>query len=263
VPETQCSNPLPTMSPPPERCPEPEGHPPVAGSCTPTPDLPEGWRLDPAERDHRPDIGVWWVILPDGRRTAWNTHGQNICTACEAEPGRIEECELCSGRGVFDQIPYCDRPWDEVVPGLWVGGHHCQFAGAPDGNCFPGETFDMVVSLHRHRAQSPEEEAFDPPPHIRHYRHKMADADLDPSHHGMLDVLAERIVAALERGEKVLVRCQAGINRGPFVAALAMLRMGWTPEAAIAKMREVRSPYVLFNTSFTDHLHQRYVPYGS
>jgi protein-tyrosine phosphatase len=85
----------------------------------------------------------------------------------------------------------------------------------------------------------------------------MADADLDPRHHTMLDDWAERIVGYLDEDRKVLVRCQAGINRSGLVVALAMLRMGWTADAAIARIREVRSPYALFNQSFTRYLHAK------
>lgn len=252
----QCTNQIPIGEPPLERCPEPEGHLPGPGTCTPEPVLPDGWRLDPMEREHRPDIGVWWVILPDGTRTAWNLQGRK-CHVCDDDPGRREDCEMCSGRGVIGSIPYAERPWDEVIPGLWVGGHHCQFAGAPDGNCFPGDTFDMVVSLHQHRARNQWEEQFEPHPHIPHYRHKMADADLDPEHHGPLDRLAERIDDVLAGGDKVLVRCQAGINRSALLVALVMLRQGWTADSAISRIREVRSPYALFNRSFTDYLHTK------
>lgn len=47
-----------------------------------------------------------------------------------------------------------------------------------------------------------------------------------------------------------LVHCQAGLNRSGLVTALALIKGGMTPDAAIALMREKRSPAVLCNKAF-------------
>lgn len=47
-----------------------------------------------------------------------------------------------------------------------------------------------------------------------------------------------------------LVHCQAGLNRSNLIAATALVRAGLEPEAAIALLREKRSPAVLCNRDF-------------
>jgi hypothetical protein len=51
-------------------------------------------------------------------------------------------------------------------------------------------------------------------------------------------------------GDRVLVRCQAGLNRSGLVTALVLILEGWQPADAIGHLRERRSPYVLFNPHF-------------
>lgn len=48
----------------------------------------------------------------------------------------------------------------------------------------------------------------------------------------------------------VLVHCQAGLNRSGLVTALALIRAGMAPAAAIALLRERRSDVVLCNSTF-------------
>ena len=55
-------------------------------------------------------------------------------------------------------------------------------------------------------------------------------------------------------GKKVLIRCQAGINRSSFVMAFVLMREGYTAEEAISLMREKRSSWVLMNKSFEEFL---------
>lgn len=69
-----------------------------------------------------------------------------------------------------------------------------------------------------------------------------------------LHELAEAVNDALARGGKVLVHCQAGLNRSNLVTALALIKRGRTPEDAIALLREKRSPVVLCNQSFENWL---------
>lgn len=49
---------------------------------------------------------------------------------------------------------------------------------------------------------------------------------------------------ARNANRRVLVTCQAGVNRSAFVAALALVRGGWTPQGAIERIRERRVPPV-------------------
>lgn len=215
------------------------------------PDLPEGVVLDERGEQDMGHRNVWWVVLPDGTRTAINKDPM-ICPTCKNDAKARVDCETCSGRGKLFDVPFCDRPWDEIIPGLWLGGHDCQPKGAPPyGDCHPKDNFDLIVSLH-HR----DGDEWRGTNGAIEIRHQMADADLDPEHHTRLDELARIVVDAVNDGERVLVRCRAGINRSALVAGLALLRMGWTTGEIVARMRQVRSPYVLFNESFVKYLEE-------
>lgn len=61
---------------------------------------------------------------------------------------------------------------------------------------------------------------------------------------------AKQVKAALDRGEKVLVHCQAGLNRSSLVVATVLIQDGMEPDDAIALLREKRSPTVLCNQTF-------------
>ena len=53
-------------------------------------------------------------------------------------------------------------------------------------------------------------------------------------------------------GKRVLVRCQAGLNRSGLVTALVLMKAGMTAEAAVELIREKRSPDALCNDAFID-----------
>ena len=53
-------------------------------------------------------------------------------------------------------------------------------------------------------------------------------------------------------GKKVLVRCQAGLNRSGLVTALVLMKAGMTAEAAVELIRDKRSPDALCNDAFID-----------
>jgi len=61
--------------------------------------------------------------------------------------------------------------------------------------------------------------------------------------------LADQVVAWQKDG-KVLVHCQAGLNRSGLITALTLIHEGMTPQAAIALLREKRSDVVLCNEAF-------------
>ena len=55
-------------------------------------------------------------------------------------------------------------------------------------------------------------------------------------------------------GRRVLVRCQAGYNRSGLVVALALMRLGFTGQDAVARVRIARGPYALSNPHFLARL---------
>lgn len=228
------------------------------------PDLPDGWTLDPDCEQPPRERGWCWVILPDGTRTAWNERN-HPCPICQGQSEKMIDCTECKGRGMVDSIPYCERPWDLIAESdetggqLWLGGIHCQFGGVAsgpgepyksvEGNAFPGDRFDVVLSM----LHAP---GYEPYGDTEHHEYRIADADLDPKHHSKLDYLAERVIQDYAAGKRIFIRCQAGINRSSLVMALALMKMGVPLDEVVANMRELRSPYVLFNRSFMEYLRE-------
>lgn len=51
-------------------------------------------------------------------------------------------------------------------------------------------------------------------------------------------------------GDRVLIRCQAGLNRSGLVTALVLIKDGYKPQDAIELIRSKRHPEALFNDSF-------------
>lgn len=72
--------------------------------------------------------------------------------------------------------------------------------------------------------------------------------------HSAILSIAEWASQCLETGP-TLIHCQAGLNRSPLITAVVMsIYDGFTPEAAIALLREKRSPAVLCNPYFEEWL---------
>lgn len=118
------------------------------------------------------------------------------------------------------------------------------------GGCIDGvrldDDFQTVVSLYRW-------ERYALGPDTERVEVEMYDAGVVPDEN-QLHELADTVVAALERGGKVLVHCQAGLNRSNLVTALALIKRGRTPSEAINLLREKRSPVVLCNQAFENWL---------
>jgi len=70
-----------------------------------------------------------------------------------------------------------------------------------------------------------------------------------------VDELAEWVIGQMREGKRVLVHCQAGLNRSSMIAArVLMLFKHWTADEAIAHIRQRRSPMCLCNETFEDFL---------
>lgn len=129
-------------------------------------------------------------------------------------------------------------PVDEEL-GLWQGGcmHDLDL----------GNDFQTIVSLYKwgryKRAEGVdlyEFEAYD--------SHDGVDMDT-------LTKASDAALKGLEKG-KVLVHCQAGLNRSGLVAAFTLMRLGRSAQDAIDLLRRQRSQMVLCNQNFVKSLHE-------
>ncbi|GAB2857868.1 dual specificity protein phosphatase family protein [Streptomyces deserti] len=150
-------------------------------------------------------------------------------------------------RGKQPDVPAPDRPWNEIVPGLWMGGHefrdgsgHLEFAVVRD-------EFDLVQTLLRLPGYGPD-------PGVEHHVWPIPDGPLDGTQLAGVIRLAEAACEALDEGRTVLVRCYHGYNRSGLVVAHALMRQGSSAEAAIRLIRSRRSPWALHNELFVAYL---------
>ena len=89
---------------------------------------------------------------------------------------------------------------------------------------------------------------------VQEFRYGVPDASITNIDLQRLRQAAEFGYARWKAGDRVLVRCQAGLNRSGLVSALILIKDGATPEEAINIIRKHRGEDALFNTSFVDWL---------
>jgi protein-tyrosine phosphatase len=168
-----------------------------------------------------------------------------ICHVCYAEPDAQPDCASCRGSGRATSIPLCAEPWNEVVPGLWMGGHDVR--SQSQTACVVTDQFDVVVSMTtRH--------GFGPDDGVEHHVARMADANVDAGIAARVEELAGVVADAAGAGRRVLVRCSGGLNRSGLVVASALVGMGHEPDEAIAMVRAARGPWALTNPAFVTHV---------
>ena len=89
---------------------------------------------------------------------------------------------------------------------------------------------------------------------VQEFRYGIYDsaiADID------LDRLKQAVEFGYNRwlsGDRVLVRCQAGLNRSGLVIALIMMSTGLDAETAIEQIRKNRADVALFNNNYVEWL---------
>ncbi len=171
-----------------------------------------------------------------------------LCHECYAEPVAMPDCGACAGTGRATRMPLCDDPWNEVVPGLCMGGHDVR-AQSPTA-CVVGDEFDLVVSLTAR-------EGYGPSPGVEHVVARLADAVLDAPSAARVRELGALVAAAVVDGRSVLVRCSGGLNRSGVVVAEALVQLGRTPDEAVRLVRAARGPWALTNPGFVAYLSGR------
>ncbi len=136
--------------------------------------------------------------------------------------------------------------WSEILPGLWQGGTDDYDVIGVAGHCPNRVTsthFDSVYTLYA-RANAASW-------NVKEVRFGFADGDMtdfDPE--ADLYFAVREAHADWKAGKRVLVRCQAGLNRSGLVMALVLIREGYTPEQAVALIRQNRGDIALCNDTF-------------
>ena len=89
---------------------------------------------------------------------------------------------------------------------------------------------------------------------VQEFRYGIYDSDISQID---LDRLKQAVEFGYKRwlsGDRVLVRCQAGLNRSGLVTALIMMSTGLDAETAIEQIRKNRAEIALFNTHYVEWL---------
>jgi protein-tyrosine phosphatase len=135
--------------------------------------------------------------------------------------------------------------YSEIAPNLFMGGtddddviHFPQQSFAPRKDL----PFDSIVTMYAWARPADW--------HVQEFRYGIPDA-------GIEDIDLKRLKQAVEwgyqqwmSGDRVLVRCQAGLNRSGLVTALIMVKSGLDAESAIAQIRTHRADYALCNGEY-------------
>jgi hypothetical protein len=168
-----------------------------------------------------------------------------LCHECYAEPAAVPDCSACAGTGRATRMPLCDDPWNEVVPGLFMGGHDIR-AQSPTA-CVVRDEFDLVVSLTSREGYGPSEG-------VEHVVSRLADAVLDAPNVARVGELGALVATAVRDGRRVLVRCSGGLNRSGVVVAEALVQLGHSPAEAMGLVRAARGAWALTNPGFVAYL---------
>lgn len=160
--------------------------------------------------------------------------------------------EVEDGYAPTHEIDTWDFPlWSEIIPNLWVGGTDDDDTIEDSANLhiarnITKDDFDAVVTLY----------AWAQPVDwmVEELRFGFYDSGISHIDMEALHRAATFAVSQIKAGRKVLIRCQAGLNRSGLTAALALVMMGYKPEEAISLLREKRSKYVLINKEFEQFL---------
>ncbi len=89
---------------------------------------------------------------------------------------------------------------------------------------------------------------------VQEYRYGVPDARISDMDLSRLRQAVNWGYKQWKKGDRLLVRCQAGLNRSGLVTALILIKDGMTPEDAIRTIRKNRADIALFNEHYVNWL---------
>lgn len=139
--------------------------------------------------------------------------------------------------------------FNEILPRLFMGGtSEEQTIDSPQNlHQFQVEReFDCVVTLYAWAAPASWE--------IEERRFGFPDGILQNWQLPIIHEIADWAHSKWSGGSRVLIRCQAGLNRSGLVTALVLMRGGKSASESICLIRETRSYQALCNEDFVQYL---------
>jgi hypothetical protein len=143
--------------------------------------------------------------------------------------------------------PDPDAAWNEITPGLWMGGHYWADAAGERQPALADARFDLVISLFTR-------EGHGPAAGVEHLVEEIPDGPLTAAQLGQAAMLAVIAASAVRDGRTVLVRCHSGYNRSGLVVAQTLMELGHGCVEAVELIRQRRSPRALNNEMFVEYL---------
>ena len=146
-----------------------------------------------------------------------------------------------------DQLP--KDLYSEILPGLFMGGTHDDDViqeFQKENLKIKSNKFNCVITMYAWA--NPADWG------VEEIRYGIPDSDIaDAEIHKLLDI-AYWGYKRWQNGEKVLIRCQAGLNRSGLITTLILMMNQLDPESAISLIRQKRSPFALFNANYVEWL---------
>ncbi|NBW73257.1 MAG: hypothetical protein EBR26_02460 [Microbacteriaceae bacterium] len=155
--------------------------------------------------------------------------------------------------------------WDEILPGLYQGGtHEDDELGAftrdlPEGyRYWEAQEYVARTQVHAHEFDTVVTAYSNANPcgqNVKELRFTFFDGNMNDFHpENDLFWLVREAHADWKAGKKVLIRCQAGLNRSGLIMALVLIREGYSPNEAIELIRDKRCESALCNDKFVSYL---------
>lgn len=145
----------------------------------------------------------------------------------------------------LDNYYESDPLYTEILSGLFLGGtanSDTIFTPADERKAFDDLSFQSVITMFY---------AANPAGFNSHeMRYHIIDGSLDSVDMDRLGEIVSWGHSRWLRGDRILVRCQAGINRSALVAGLILIKEGYSASAAIELIRTKRFSYCLSNNYY-------------
>jgi hypothetical protein len=149
----------------------------------------------------------------------------------------------------YQEIEEPTELFNEILPNLFMGGtsDDATINFPQELNHFKGERdFDCIVTLY----------AWASPANwgVEERRLGFPDAQIVNEYLDPIHEMASWAHSRWKLGKKVLIRCQAGLNRSGLLTALVLIHEGYSSSDAIALIREKRSGWALCNSDYVSYL---------